>query len=633
VLDAALLIAELLAACPDLHVLVTSRIVLHLRGEHEYPVPPLALPAPSEAAGAADEARPKEPLASIARVPAVELFVERACAVQPDFTLTGANAGAVAEICRCLDGMPLAIELAAARIKQFPPQTLLARLSSPLSLLTGGPRDAPDRQQTLRDAIGWSHSLLGERERRLFRRVAVFSGGWTREAAEAVCPLDGTCAGGREGLVLDGLTALVDQSLIHLSQPSAEAAEHGEGPRFGMLDTIHEYAWELLEASGEAEELRQAHATYYTEVAERAGMDWNGPKARGWLTRLANDYANFRLALGWARDHEARELGLRLMVGMPRFWDSRGYLHEALEWLEALLPHELLTEDKSQAMASSADGVARLERIAADAHIAGAVVAKAMTLAGGLTSAVPVPGNAARAEALGTWSGEYFRAHGDLRQFWSAGHLVAEAAGAQGDRARAVRLREEMVAFSREHMEPPALGVAIINLGGVLFEQGEYERAAALFEEGLTLGRTTDDRTLRAFALCNLGELAEAQQQFSRSVTFLREALKLERELGTVAEARNDLEGIGITLVAQGRAEQMPERVVQGTRLLAAAEALSERLDIPDSSIYGSQGEVARDILRAARAEEPYASAWAAGRELSFEDAIAEALGEEGMGR
>jgi len=308
-LAAAPLLADLLTACPQLKLLVTSRAVLHLSGEQAFPVPPLTLPElqqlpPAEA----------DLVTSVSQYEAVRLFIARAQAVKPDFQVTTANAPAVAEICYRLDGLPLAIELAAAWVRLFPPQALLARLSSPLTLLTGGGRDLPERQQTLRQTLDWSYNLLDAGEQILFARLGVFAGGCTLEAAEAVCKW----AGDLSVEVLDGLASLMDKSLLQ-----QEEGRDGE-PRFTMLETIREYAREQLERSGELDNVQQQHAAYYLALAEQAA------------DRLAIEHDNFRAALQWGLEHDA-DAGLHLAGTLPVYWQRRGDLTEGRSWLQALL--------------------------------------------------------------------------------------------------------------------------------------------------------------------------------------------------------------------------------------------------------------------------------------------------------
>jgi predicted ATPase len=296
VVAAAPVVAEVLAAAPRLSVLVTSRVALHLRGEKEVVASPLALPDPQRL----------PPLAVLSQYAAVELFIERALDVQPNFAVTNENAPAVAEVCYRLDGLPLAIELAAARIKLFAPQTLLARLEKRLPLLTGGARDLPTRQQTLRNTIDWSYELLNAGEQTLFRRLAVFVGGCTLEAAQVICNVEGELAWD----VVDGLAALLDQSLV----------QQGDGPdgepRFTMLETIREYALEQLEAHSEADAVRRRHAEYYLALAETAQPQFQRAERYRWSERTESEHYNLRAALAWALEGGDVEIGGRLAVAL-----------------------------------------------------------------------------------------------------------------------------------------------------------------------------------------------------------------------------------------------------------------------------------------------------------------------------
>ncbi len=335
VLAAAPLVGELLAACPGLKVLATSRAPLHVYGEHEYPVPPLALP---------DLERIDDPEA-LAEVPAVALLVERARAVRPDFALTAQNAPAVAEVCVRLDGLPLALELAAARLKLLPPRAILARLGRRLELLTGGARDRSERHQTLRAALAWSHDLLSAGEQQLLRRLAVFVGGCTLEAAEAACAFgaeeeDGDGLPPSASPVFDRLATLVDQSLLQETEQTA-----GE-PRFVMLETIREYGLERLEASGEAPATRRRHAEYYLGLlaaAEHPLLVVDRAELNNLLERLEGEVDNLRAALAWSHEEarqgrvEGARRALQTASGLAEVWTRRGHLSEARRWLEWML--------------------------------------------------------------------------------------------------------------------------------------------------------------------------------------------------------------------------------------------------------------------------------------------------------
>jgi predicted ATPase len=320
VVSAAEQVAALLTACPQLKALVTSREVLHVRAEHEFPVPSLAFPDPDHLPD----------LATLSHQAAVALFLQQAQAVKPDFQLTDANARAVASLCARLDGLPLAIELAAARMKLFSPRALLARLGQRLAVLTSASRDVPMRQQTLRNTIAWSYNLLDAQEQRLFRRLSVFVGGCTMEAIEALC----TLLGSESELVLDTVASLADKSLLqHVEQQT------GEAPRFVMLETIREYARESLEAFGETEAVRRAHATYFLALAEEAEQGMAGPQQAVLLERLEREHDNLRAAMQWSTSHaeEEKAMALRLGGALRSFWYVRAYFSEGRDFLERAL--------------------------------------------------------------------------------------------------------------------------------------------------------------------------------------------------------------------------------------------------------------------------------------------------------
>src|ERR671912_238861 len=317
VIEAAPVVEKLLSSAANLKILATSRIPLGLYGEYEFPVPPLSLPDPDSL----------PPLEHFTEYEAIRLFVERARAVKPDFSLTEENGPAVVEICKRLDGLPLAIELAAARIKLLPPRVLLDKLGNRLKILTGGARNLPERQRTLRNAIEWSYELLDEGEKLLFARLGVFSGGATLEAIEAVCDAEGDLPTD----VFDGASSLLDKSLLRQEEGA------GGEPRFVMLETIHEFANAMLEGSGEAEAMRRAHASYFLALSEEADPALKGAEDAAWLDRLEQEQDNMRTALSWAIEHEEGELALRLGAALRWFWYMEGYYGEGSRWLEAAL--------------------------------------------------------------------------------------------------------------------------------------------------------------------------------------------------------------------------------------------------------------------------------------------------------
>ncbi|MDQ4127773.1 MAG: tetratricopeptide repeat protein, partial [Actinomycetota bacterium] len=444
VVEAAPFVGELLAACPTLKVLTTSRSVLRIYGEREFPVPPLQLPDPKRLPS----------LERLTEYEAVRLFIERARAAKPDFSVTDENAPAVAEICTRLDGLPLAIELAAARIKLLPAQAMLKRLGSRLKLLSGGgARDLPQRQRTLRGAIEWSHALLGEGDRVLFARLAVFAGGHSLEAVQAVCdarddlPVD----------VLEGVSSLLDKSLLR-----QEEGSEGE-PRFVMLETIQEYARERLQESGEAEEFKRLHARYFLTVAEEAEPELTGPGQLAWFERLESEQDNMRAALSWALDNEP-ETARRLAKALARFWEMRSYFSEGSRWLEAALRRS--------------------------GHANPAARADALTEAGMFAWR---QGEYEKAAALHEEALALHRELGDERGIGFALNSLGAQELEKGDYERAEQLFEEALSLSRELGDRRTVGYALRNLGEVARHRGEYGRAALLGMESLSLFREVAD--------------------------------------------------------------------------------------------------------------------------------------------
>jgi predicted ATPase/transcriptional regulator with XRE-family HTH domain len=413
VLPAMPLLGKLLAAGPRLSVLATSRSRLRLRGEHDLPVEPLAVPEPDGAKA--------PPLAGLAGVAAVRLFVERAAEVRPGFVLTPDTAPAVAAICRRLEGLPLALELAAARVKVLAPEALLTRLAPRLPLLTGGARDAPARQQTMHDAIAWSHDLLNEREQALFRRLAVFAGGFTLEAAESVMAVGEAPADTQHAAsgTLDLISALVDQSLLRLGEPRAYDAIGDD--RFTMLETVREYALERLACAGETAAVQHTHADFYLALAERADPELTGPGQAVWLERLEAEHNNLRAALAWVIAAEEAESALRLAAALGRFWRMHGHPREGLTWLERALTlsDNLPTATRAKAL----EGAGRLVHDQDDPDRAVALYQEALAMW----------------QALGDLQGQ-------ARLLDDLGNIAHD----RGDFTRAVTLHEQALALAQQ---------------------------------------------------------------------------------------------------------------------------------------------------------------------------------------
>ena len=522
---AAPFLVSLLSGCPGLKALVTSRAALRVRGEQELAVPPLETPPPDLDA------------AEISRSPAIALFAERARAVDPAFQITGENAPAVAGICRHLDGLPLALELAASRVSLLPPGALLARLESfpGLALLTGGGQDMPERQRTMRRTVEWSHELLTGDEKILFRRLAAFSGGCTTEAAEAVCS-DADGAGSTA--ILDGLSALVDASLLW------RRADPGGEVRVGMLGTIGEYARDGLAESGEEEVVRGRHAAFFLGLAEDAEPHLRGPGHAAWLDRLEREHDNLRAALGWARENGETEIGLRLSGVLRMFWWTRGHLVEGRRWIEGFI-RAARGRAPWRALAAASYAAGQLaygqgDPVSAVVHLESALglyrelgdpAGTAATLVE-LGQALRARGDRDRAAAMSEEGLAGSRAPGDVGSVAVALNTLAQVARDRGERELASTLHEEALTFFAGSGDKRGHAYTLGRLGILALERGEIQRAHALHEESFELYEELKDKAGRAYALVNLGDAARARGEEGYAAALYREALSLHRELG-----------------------------------------------------------------------------------------------------
>jgi predicted ATPase/DNA-binding CsgD family transcriptional regulator len=570
VLDAATVVTDLLAACPDLKVLATSRTHLHLYGEHEFPVPPLGLPDDVDVPN----------VARLGEAPAVALFVERAGAARPSFALTEENAAAVAEICARLDGLPLAIELAAARVRLLAPGAILERLDQRLDLLGEGPRDWPARHRTARALVDWSYDLLSEEQRVLLRRLSVFAGGWTVEAAEAVCGfgvLDSTA-------VMDLLARLVDQSLVL-------AEEQGGAGRFRLLETIREFGLEQLEVHGGGAPTRRRHAQHYLAFVEEADLRLRGPEGQTWLDRLEAEHDNLRAALAWCKtDPSSVENGVRLAGALWRFWYVSGYAKEGLGLLEGALSASGAVPTSVRAQGLTAAGMLMWSQ--SDYARAGLLLEEALTLS---------------------------RELGDRFTVALALSGLGYVARSQGDCARAGVLQEEALALSRELGDRPGIARALFSLGYVALFQGDYARAAALQEEALALCREIGDRWGIARALSGLGYVALFQGDYARAAALYTESLALYEQTGSKPDIAPCLEGLARVAGAQGE----PARAA---RLCGAAEVLREAIGAPVQPPARAAHERTLSAIRAGLGEDGFSVARAEGRVMSLDQAVAYAL-------
>ena len=570
VLPAGSLVAELLAAAPGLKVLVTSRALLQRPGEREYIVPPLAAPETG-----ADVSR-----SELTGYGAVMLFVERARAVKPDFELTEENALSVARICARLDGLPLAIELAAARVKLLSTRAILSRLDHRLKLLTGGSPDLPTRQQTMSAAIDWSYELLSDEEKRLFRRLAVFEGGFTVEGAE-------TILGDTE--VLDGISSLVNQSLVAVR----EAVENAE-PRMQMLEVVREYAVDRLETCGEAERIRNAHAAYFLTLTEQAEPQLHGPQPAEWLSRLDAEYDNLRAVLRWSLAND-RVTAARIAGALRNFWVFRGYLTEGLGILKEIL--------------------------GATPDVGWAVLGKLLSAAGNISK----------------FQGDYQTAHtmyeDGLRKAQQAQDLTQVSLFYRGlgglaleenNRPAARRFIEQALATAREANDRFGIARSLSMLGDLARSDGDDKAARPWLEEALRVCRQVGDKYATSVIVVNLAAAEYGIGDFAAAEAHFAEGLQMALESGVAGNR------IGITYALDGFAALATRRDEPETaaKLAAAAEGLRESMNHNIEATERRFREAYMARLHSLLSSEKFREAYSAGRRLKLEESVALALCE-----
>ena len=615
VLGAAPTVTELLAAAPGVKVLATSRAPLGLYGEHVFPVPPLTLP----------DLKSPPSLESLTQYEAVRLFVERARAAKPEFKVTNESAPAVAEICVRLDGLPLAIELAAARIKMLPPRAMLKRLSSRLKLLTSGARNLPERQRTLRDTIEWSYALLDEGEQALFARLAVFSGGRTLEAIEAVCDAEGDLPVD----TFEGVSSLLDKSLLR-----QEEGPGGE-PRFVMLETVHEFAREKLEQSEEAEKIKRTHAQYFLTLAEQAYPELKGANQLEWLDRLEAEHDNMRLALSWALERKEAEVAIRLGGALWLFWFVRGYNSEGRRWLQEALAIDGRGSPDSRAMALA--GVGWLAAHQGDLDRAQEACKEGLQLPANEASEarrclLVFLGWVAREREDYGRATQLFEESLALSQqmsdtYWHATSLsnLALVSHYRRDSERATELYEESMDLFRELGDKQSLAYCLNNLGMVVYSQGDLGRAAQLTEEGVALVRELGARVDVALGLCNLGWIDLLREDLGRAADHYRESLSLSWDTGLTPLVQSALEGFACLAGARGETER-------AVRLWGAAQNLHETKGIPRDDDFLAEADARISVVRSGIGEEPWEQARRKGRVMTLDEAVSYALEEEAGG-
>jgi predicted ATPase len=613
VLPAATFVAELLASAPELKVMVTSRARLELQAEYEYRVDPLPIP----------DQRSLPPLEGLKQYDGIALFVARAQALRPVFTLTAQNATAVAEIVCRLDGLPLAIELAAARIKLLSPESLLPRLERRLPTLAGGARDLPARQRTLRDTIAWSHDLLHPGEQVLFRRLSVFVGGWTLEGAEAMAAV----GGGQPIDALDGLTALVDQSLA--DQRSLEGVVAQE-PRYRMLETIREFARERLVESGEEASIQQAFEQFLLGLIEQAQTGIQGPKQITWLGRLDDEHANIRAALGSALERGDSDAALRIAPPLWEFWRVRGYAREGRDWLERAVA--LASSADTAGFAAAEFGLGKLsvelgDWAAAEAHYRksldayrrlGSVVAE-----GEVLSALAMTSLNRRAfddaKMLGEEALTIAQNASDQRGGATALRILGMIAREQGEYERALELFEESMALWRALGYPAWTARVSYQIGITHRLAGHPEKAQHLLDESRALHAALGDRYGLAVIAIESGHLAFDAGDVKRAVAQYEESLRHYDSLENSEGIVDAIEALATAAAAAGEADS-------ALRLFGSAEAAREALRLPPR-FESDEKQVAAGIERAKRAAGDHAAAArAAGKSLSLERARDEAL-------
>jgi predicted ATPase/DNA-binding winged helix-turn-helix (wHTH) protein len=607
---AAPLASSLLMAAPGLVLLVTSRAALHLSGEYEFQVPPLHLP----------NLESLPPVSDLMRCASVALFTQRAMAAKSDFSLTERNARAIAEICTRLDGLPLAIELAAARIKLLPPQAMLVRLESPFKVLTGGARDVPARQRTMRETIAWSYDLLDKPEKSLFRRLAIFIGGFTLEVAEAVCN-----AGDDFGIdIQDGVASLVNKSLLQ------QIEQAGGEPRFMMLETIREYGLECLKMTGETEMFRQRHAHFFLQLAERAEPELGGAQQPAWLASLEQEHDNFRAALQWALSERQTEIALRLSGSLWWFWYLHGHYHEGRAWLDKVLAAEShrRTPFRSKALIG-AGGLAFLQceySLAEKLLKEGLALAREFNDRESIATALQLLGSVAREQ------GSYNRAidlHQESLTLWReldnkrgiarSLNYIGFASWLNGDFEAAELVCEETLGLFRGLGDQEGVVWSLLNLSAVMYYREKYDQAETLCKESLTLSREIGYKEGIAWSLNIWGNVARRQEQFERGKIMLQESLELHYELEDRWRVASVLDSLGGIFFEQHEVER-------SVRLLGAAEALRLAVGTPLPPVEHEDRQRYLKMARKALGEEKFTSTWLEGRTMPVEQVIAYAL-------
>jgi predicted ATPase/transcriptional regulator with XRE-family HTH domain len=651
VVTAGPLLNELLQAAPHLKVLVTSRTLLRLRGEHRFAVPPLALPEYPPITQAPPTLDPTYYTQSAA----VRLFIERAQAAQADFAVTSQNIAAISAICQQLEGLPLAIELAAARVRLLSPQVMFTQLGSQLKFLTGGARDLPARQQTMRATLAWSYELLGEAEKILFRRLALFVGGCTLAAVEGVCNADGAFT--QETLEI--LASLIDKSLLQ------QKAGLNDELRFTQLRVIREYALERLIESGEVEAIRQQQTLFFLSLVAAAEAQLTGVEQKAWLERLEEEHDNLRVVLDCSITGGDPEVGMRLASALWRFWHTRGYYHEGYRWLEGFLARSTLC---TSVRAKALDAAGVLAGRQGDYRAARQCYEESLTIwrelgdQHGIAAALHHLGNVALDQGDYSLARSLFdeslgikRAIGDKLGMAASLHNLGIIAHEQGDDQRSRSLYEESLTIERELGNKQGIAVSLNSLGNIARNQGDLATAYALCSESLALRRELGDKYGIALALNNLGNIAFDRDDDHTGRLLLEESLALHREIGNkagMALALANLGNVAWRQADQHKAHQhyieclgilhemgdrriaepllglalvayMTQHYKRSASLLAATEALLATLGSRLERRHQAEYAATVAALWAQLPEEQFREAWADGQAMTLEQVVA----------
>jgi non-specific serine/threonine protein kinase len=563
-----LLASSLLSACSRLKILTTSREALRIPGEWLYSVPALDMPKENSTVD----------IETISQFPALVLFAERARAVRSDFALNAKNILAVASICAQLDGLPLAIELIAARVKTLSIEQIAARLDDRFALLTSGSRITSSRQQTLRATLDWSYELLTEPERELFRQLSVFVGGFTLDALESVVQLDSTQS------VFNELSRLVDKSLV--------IVEQHHNVRYQLLETVRQYAGEKLQESGNARSSHDRHLAYFLLYAEKAEPHIFRSEERDWANRLEIEHDNLRAALRWSLESDQATAGLQMAGALAWFWHNNGHLREGSQWLE-----KMLTSD------NRVHGTERAKALRASSMIARDM------------------GDYIRAKAFAESSIKLYREIGDDQGVGLALIEMGAMLVFEGNREEAIEFLQESLSLLQSTRDKWGIAYAQVLLGNAWLRLGDLERAAILWEASLQLTRELGDFSLMAWSLGGLGDVARLRRQYDRAIEMFKESLKLSQERGNKFDPPYTLEALGLAEAALGKS-------VHAARLWGAAASWREAINEPLP--FSFQDDYAESITQARTqlGEKAYASAWAEGHAMSAAQAIALALEE-----